>query len=207
MQSNYRILVADDHSIVRTGLSLILKAAFEGISISQARDFEAALLLLDAGPFDLLLLDIDLPGGNSVSMIPRIKSSGATAKILIFSAYDEQTYASRYLRAGADGYLNKLSAEEDIVAAVRAVIENGAYRSPRLHQQEGGKDDNPLKVLSRREYEIMSLLVRGEGNLEIANLLDIQMSTVSTYKKRIFEKLDVGNLPGLIEIFRLYDES
>ena len=207
MHSNYKILVADDHFIVRTGISLVLRAAFEGAAITQAQDFEAAIHLLGTAPFDLLLLDIDLPGGNTAKMISHIKDANAKVKIVMFSAYDEETYAPRYLRAGASGYVNKLSAEEEIVEAVRAVLEHGEYKNPKLNLATNKKDDNPLSILSKREYEIMSLLVRGEGNLEIVNLLNIQMSTVSTYKKRIFEKLNVSNLPSLIEIFKIYDES
>lgn len=207
MHSSYKILVADDHAVVRTGISLVLKAAFVGAGVTQTQDFESAIHFLSTAPFDLLLLDIDLPGGKSTKMIARIKEANPHVKIVMFSAYDEETYAPRYLRAGASGYINKLSAEEEIVEAVRAVLEHGEYKSQWHSLAAADRNDNPLSILSKREYEIMTLLVHGEGNLEIVNLLDIQMSTVSTYKKRIFEKLNVSNLPSLIEIFKTYDEN
>ena len=207
MHANYKILIADDHSIVRTGISLLLQKAFARVSVFQSNNFDTALLLLGQEPFDLLLLDIDLPGGNTVNMVSRVNALGGGTKILMFSASDEETFAARYIRAGADGYLNKLSSEEEIIAAVRAVLETGEYISPKLKLAAANGSGNPLARLSRREYEIMALLVAGEGNLEIGNLLNIQMSTVSTYKKRIFEKLDVGNIPALIGLFRRYDES
>jgi len=207
MHINYKILLADDHSIVRTGMALLLKEAFGPITVSQSSDFESALSLMREGSFDLLLLDIDLPGGNTVTMISKIKALNNATKILMFSASDEEAYAFRYIRAGANGYVNKLSSEEQIIDAVKAVLEKGEYMSPKLKLAAKNGINNPLAILSGREYEIMKLLVAGEGNLEIANLLNIQMSTVSTYKKRIFEKLDVSNIPSLIVIFKVYDES
>lgn len=202
-----RILIADDHSVVRQGVSLILRDTFDDIKIGQADSFYETLTLLKDSAFDLLLLDINLPGGNHPAMIDDIKNMQDDIKILMFSAYEEEHYAMRYLQAGAHGFINKLSAEDKIIEAVNTVLNNEIYIGDGLKTilSSGTTGDNPKDLLSKREFEIGKLLVKGEGNLEIANRLNIRMSTVSTYKTRIFEKLGVTNVVTLAEKYRLYD--
>jgi len=198
------ILIADDHSVVRQGVSLILRDFFKDLIIDHSESFSVTLKKLEKKDYDMLLLDINLPDGNMVSMISECKSIDPELKILMFSAYDEDQYALRYLQAGANGYLNKLSSEEKIIEAVTTVLNGGIYSKNDLKDISGNLNANPLSALSNRELEIASLLVKGEGNLEIANKLDIRMSTVSTYKSRIFEKLGVTNVVMLVEKYRLY---
>jgi DNA-binding NarL/FixJ family response regulator len=205
-----RIIIADDHSVVRQGVSLILREAFKDIEIVHTDTFPNALDILKNKSFDLLLLDINLPGGNSINMINEVRNIRENIKILMFSAYDEEQYALRYIHAGVQGYLNKLSSEETIIEAVKTVLDGGKYISYKVKDKifENALNkmpDNPLDALSNRELEIAGLLVRGEGNLEIANRLNIRMSTVSTYKSRIFEKLEINNVVSLLEKFRLYN--
>ncbi|WP_286921805.1 response regulator transcription factor [Flavobacterium sp. UBA4197] len=213
MTSEYNLLLADDHSVVRQGVSLILKYSLPNIKIAQTDTLNGILEKLRNEPFDLLILDINLPGGNNVSMIEKIKSIRPEIKILMFSAFEEDVYAIRYINAGANGYLNKLGNEEEIVEAVGKVLKTGNYISENLKEKlindllNKNKSGNPLEKLSNRELEISRLLVSGYGNLEIANHLHIQMSTVSTYKGRIFEKLDVKNVVSLADLFKLYEES
>ena len=157
----------------------------------------------------ILLLDINLPGGDSIEMVNDIRSAQEKIKILMFSAYDEEQYALRYIHAGVQGYLNKLSSEDKIIDAVNTVLSGEKYISSkvkdRIYENALNKmPDNPLDSLSNRELQIAGMLAKGEGNLEIANKLDIRMSTVSTYKSRIFEKLGVNNVVSLVEKFRLY---
>ncbi len=202
-----KILIADDHSVVRQGMSLILRDAFNDIQIGQADSFYETLNLVKDDAFDLLLLDINLPGGNHPAMIDDIKAMQDDIKILMFSAYEEEHYAMRYLQAGAHGFVNKLSAEDKIIEAINTVLNNEIYIGESLKAllSSGATGDNPEDILSKREFEIGKLLVQGEGNLEIANRLNIRMSTVSTYKTRIFEKLGVTNVVTLAEKYRLYD--
>jgi len=206
-----KILIADDHSVVRQGMSLILKEAFDGIEVVHTDSFESAIVILKNNQINLLLLDINLPGGNSIDMINDVKKAQNTTKILMFSAFDEDHYALKYIQAGAKGYVNKLSSEDIIIEAVKIVLEGGDYISPKLKAKisENGikRSDNPLSVLSNREMEIAGLLTKGEGNLEIANKLNIGMSTVSTYKSRIFEKLGINNVVSLVEKFKRYDSN
>lgn len=204
-----KILIADDHSVVRQGMSLILKEAFDGIEVVHTDSFESAIVILKNNQINLLLLDINLPGGNSVDMINDVKQVQNTTKILMFSAFDEDHYALKYMKAGAKGYVNKLSSEDKIIEAVKTVLEGGDYISPKLKAKisENGINkvsNNPLSILSNREMEIAGLLTKGEGNLEIANKLNIGMSTVSTYKSRIFEKLGINNVVSLVEKFKRY---
>ncbi|QYJ69213.1 response regulator [Flavobacterium litorale] len=211
MFSDRKILLADDHSIVRRGVALILKENFPDIQILHADSFDGIEDALATGKIDLLVLDINLPGGNSPNMINKIRELQPLVKILVFSAFDEEQYAIRYLNSGADGYLNKLTSEDEIAAAVKAILQGENYVSKKIRTKitENAKNkvpDNPLETLSNREMEIVLLFVQGEGNLEIANKLNIQTSTVSTYKTRIFDKLDVSNIVSLVEKYKLYSK-
>lgn len=209
---NKKILLADDHNVVRQGVSLILKEYFSDIQIYHTDSFKGVLNNLAETSFDLLVLDINLPEGNSVTMIEKARAIQKDLKILIFSAFDEEQYALRYLHAGANGYLNKLSSEDKILEAVKTTLSGNKYVSNKVKDKIyenviNNSPVNPLDTLSNRELEIAGLLADGEGNLEIANRLNIQMSTVSTYKNRIFEKLEVTNLISMVEKYKLYSEG
>lgn len=204
------VLLADDHSIVRHGASIIFKENFENIEIFHANDFSEILINLKTNDCHLIVLDINLPLGKGTEMIEEIKLLQPLVKILIFSAFDEDTHAIRYLNAGADGYLNKLSTDKDIKTAFSEMIINGSYISKSVKDRyikikQDKILDNPLELLSNRELEIARLLVTGNGNLEILNQLNIKNSTVSTYKNRIFTKLEISNTVGLINLFKNYD--
>ncbi|GGB78840.1 DNA-binding response regulator [Flavobacterium suaedae] len=211
MFGKHKILLADDHSVVRRGVALILKESLSDIEIHHAADFPGVISKLKTTEIDLLVLDINLPGGNTVLMVERVKAIQPSLKVLIFSAFDEEQFALRYIHAGADGYLNKLSAEEKITEAAITILEGEKYISEKVKNKIfentlNNTPHNPLETLSDREMEVAALLANGDGNLEIANKLNIQMSTVSTYKHRIFEKLNVNNLVSLVEKYKLYSE-
>ncbi|OYU81501.1 MAG: hypothetical protein CFE23_03275 [Flavobacterium sp. BFFFF1] len=212
MGSHLNILIADDHSVVRQGASMILKQAFENISVTHADIFSKVLYHLKEQEFNLVVLDIAIPEGAGEKMVRMIRDIQPDVKILIFSAYEEELYALRYLKAGADGYLNKLSSEDEFKDAFSAMMSDKEYFSDeiRLKLAEFPKmksSDNPLDALSNRELEIARLLVNGDGNLEIGNKLKLRNSTVSTYKTRIFDKLSVSSVVGLINVFKVYDFS
>ncbi|WP_217427707.1 LuxR C-terminal-related transcriptional regulator, partial [Flavobacterium collinsii] len=149
--------------------------------------------------------------GNSVNMISKIRAIQKNVKILIFSAYDEENYGLRYINSGADGYLNKLCSEEEFITAITSILTTGKYVSDGLRDKIINnviykKSTNPLDALSNREMEVAKLLVKGDGNHEISHKLNIQSSTISTFKKRIFEKLEITNVLGLAQIFNLYQD-
>lgn len=198
-----KILIADDHYVVRMGASLLLHSAYEDLEIDFTENYESVRDKVSASRYDLLMLDIDMPGSIYLEMIKEIKSLDPDLKILMFSAYDEKT-AIKYINEGADGYLNKQQSE-NVVDAVTAILRQGYYYSQEIAYLliNNTKDLTPLYSLSKRELQIFKLLAEGNGNLEISNKLDIKMSTVSTFKKRIYEKL---NIKTLVEIIKLHEK-
>lgn len=204
-------LIADDHSVVRSGLLIIIKSVFADATIFQASNFSEIENTLEAQSVDLLILDISFPEGNSLNIISNIKTEYPTIKILMFSSYDEEIYAIRYIKAGADGYLSKLSTPEEIEVAINKMARDGKFTSPKIKDKiidsfMFNKPENPLDGLSDREMEIATLMVNGMGNLEISNVLKLKATTISTYKNRIFEKLGVNNLSALIQFFNLHND-
>jgi two-component system invasion response regulator UvrY len=208
-----QILIADDHGIVRLGTSIVVKEAVPKAEVTQAEDFDQMIQLLSKKEFDLLLLDINMPGGNNIKMVEKVLSLLPNIRILVFSSYDESVYALRYLQAGASGYLNKNSTNADLKEAVLAVLNRGKYMSPEVQEiyfnsltqgKTAAQGDNPLNKLSNREVDVAKHLVQGMGIMEVSKSLNLSTSTVSTYKTRIFEKLQVENIAELIEIFRLH---
>lgn len=209
MKPTHTFLIADDHSVVRQGISLLIRELFFNAHILQAGSFKEILAALKSHAVDLLILDISFPDGNSLSLISQAKALQPEIKILIFSAYDENLYALRYLNAGASGYLNKGCSEEEMKQALRSMIVSGKYITQNIKDQIldsyiSKKPLNPLELLSDREVEVARLLIKGFGNMEIAETLNIKKSTVSTFKNRIFEKLSIDNLADLIDLFQLY---
>lgn len=206
-----RFLVADDHTVVRQGLSMIIKELYEKAVVIQVENFVSIIEVLKNKPIDVLILDINFPDGNSISIIPEVKKIQPEVKIMIFSAFDESVHALRFFNAGANGFLNKLSEEDEIKQAISTLVSEGKFMSTLtkekiLNSYLSGNKVNPIEHLSAREIEIARLLVKGYGNLEISNALEIQKTTVSTYKKRIFEKLQIDNLAALIETFTFFNE-
>lgn len=203
----YRILLVDDHLVVRTGVSIILEENFKDLTIFTAKTFPETISFVKENSVDLIILDINIPGGKNREMIQDIRAFLPDVKILIFSAYNDEDYACQYIIAGANGYLNKLSSEETIVLAIDSILKKGSYFTSDIINKIVNANINktainPLDNLSKRELQISELLLSGDGNIEIANKLNIQMSTVSTYKSRIFEKLNVRNLVELITMFK-----
>ncbi|UWX62135.1 response regulator transcription factor [Chryseobacterium oranimense] len=198
---NERILIADDHYVVRAGTALVLESVYPKPNIDFAENYDQVKEHISNHDYDLLLLDIDMPGTQYKKMVSELKGIQKNLKILVFSGHGKDV-AIQYIREGAEGYLNKQSSKEEIREAVKSVIQKGYYYpSELIGLIVQNKKSNPSEKLSTREYEIFQLLAKGSGNLEISNKLDIQMSTVSTYKKRIFKKLNVSNIAELIKVY------
>lgn len=204
-----KFLLADDHSIVRNGLELLVEDLDLDAEITQAASLAQLKEKLKSNEIDLLILDAQFPDGNCLPEISRIKTIYPELKILIFTSFDEETYALKFFDAGADGFLNKLSEESEIKSAILSILENGTYYSALtqklLRQSLTNKNTvHPLHQLSEREMEIALLMVKGLGNLEIANALDLKQNTISTVKKRIFEKLKIENLVELVDLWKIH---
>lgn len=211
---SFSILVADDHAVVRHGISLLLQEMIPDIRVTYAWDYDSLMKGLDEKPVDLVICDINMPGCDSFHVIDDMRTIQRSVKILIFSAYREDLYAPRYMQAGANGFLHKDSENEQIVKAVMTVLDNGKYISEAVKERLINKVlanskhtvENPLELLSQREMEVARLLLQGQGLLEIANLLKLHIATISTYKKRIYEKMQVSSLPELIAVFRNHSD-
>jgi len=197
---NRKIIIADDHPIIRTGTKLVLLSCYKDLNIDQAENYRHLIHQLRENEYDLVLLDINMPGSIHRSMIDEIKDLQKNIKILLYTAYDEEV-AIQYIKKGAHGYLNKNSSEKEITDAVAFMFEYG-YFYPSEIVNRLSHNENPVAKLSKREFEIFILMAEGNGNLEIMNSLQLQSSTVSTYKKRVFEKLGIENISELISIYK-----
>lgn len=204
------ILIADDHGVVRYGMMLLLKDIMPWAKVSQVGSFNEAVDLIKKTEIDLLILDINLPGGNNIQMLESLNAVQKGIKVLMFSAYEESLYATRYLQAGAKGYLHKQTSNNEIKKAIATVFSGGVYMSDNVkdlmlnRMLNHNEDQSPLDLLSNREFEVAQLLIYGHGITDISSLLNLQISTVSTYKNRIFEKLNVVNVVQLIDKFHFW---
>ncbi|MBC7523855.1 MAG: response regulator transcription factor [Flavobacterium sp.] len=205
MDSKKSILIVDDHLVVRKGIELIFEERFKKFTVYSVENYEQTLEILDSLTIDLILLDINIKGTEYITIMSQIKKIQPNVKILIFSSHEEKNFAMRYIKQGADGYLNKFCDEDKFVEAVETIFQKGFYATVEITKDLQIKSKKPFQntidSLSNREYEIAKLLLTGLGNLEISNKLSIKMSTVSTYKNRIFSKLDINNVVTLSEIF------
>lgn len=202
------VLIVEDHSVVRMGVKLLINELYPESVVEESETFDEALLFLRKKNFDLLLLDIHLPGGDNTQMVEAVKLRQPDVRILIFSSYQEDLYALPYLDAGADGYLSKKSSPAIMRDAIQKVVEKGRYFSPQVMEQLMNQRKRPSSVpgkeplLSGREMEVMHLMVRGAGTTEIKKVLNIRDSTVSTYKNNILRKMGVNNIVDLVNKLR-----
>lgn len=203
-----RILVADDHGIVRYGLSMMIRKLRPGAIVEDASDYAKVIDMAKKKPYNLYILDVTMPNGNFLNAYSSLKRISPDCKILIFSSLDEEIYAMRYIESGADGFLNKLATEDEMKMALEKIFNNGKYVSDAVkdslvfYKSSKGKT-RPLDQLSNREIAIANMLVVGKSLKEISQELHLHVSTVSTYKTRIFEKLQIQNIPDLIKVLEL----
>ena len=208
------ILIAEDHTMVRYGTTMILKDLYPTATIHQAINFEQLLENITSTSYTLLILDINIPGGDNIQMIDVIRLRQPDLKILIFSAYDEQVFAVRYVKAGVNGYLMKHAPEAEMRLAIQSVMRQDIYISEDIKQQLLFNSIstkkvvvNPLHLLSNRETEVMQELIKGSRLATIAQKLSLQVSTINTYKSRIFEKMEVNNVVELAQKVHLYPSN
>jgi two-component system, NarL family, invasion response regulator UvrY len=191
-----RILIADDHAIVRAGLKQFIAHEQDMVVSGEAADGTETLAFVRTGECDVVLLDLSMPGKNGIDTLRQLKRTCPELPVLILSAYSEQQYAVSLLRAGASGYINKESASDQLVAAIRAVVKGGKYVSPSVAQVlvsdlSGDSDKPPHAILSKREFQIFYKLAGGTTVSKIAEELFLSVKTVSTYRARILEKMQM----------------
>ena len=194
-----RVLLADDHKIVRDGLKRILASAADLEVAAEAANGDEALALVKAHDFDVAMIDMSMPGLAGMDLIKRLKIEKPKLRILVLSMHGEQQYAARALKAGASGYLNKDSAAEALIGAIRKIAGGGVHISEAAAAtllQSG--DKAPHEALSDREFEVLRLLVEGLGPTGIGDKLHLSVKTVSTHKARILEKLGLGSTAELV---------
>ena len=193
-----RILIAEDHSIVRDGLKRILATTVDLKVIGEAAGGEAALALVRANDYDVVMLDMSMPGLAGLDLIKRLRIEKPKLRILVLSMHGEQQYAARVLRAGAAGYLNKDSASEALLGALRKVAAGGMH-IPEAAAAGLLSGERPAHTaLSDREFEVLRLLAEGLGPTEIGERLHLSVKTVSTHKTRILEKLGLKSTAELV---------
>lgn len=210
-EAKLSFLIADDHFIIRQGLELIVKTFSFNPLVHFAGSLDGILKILDEISVDVLILDVNFPDGCSLNIMPEIMEKHPELKVLIYTAYDEDFYALRFVKAGAAGYINKLSSESEVKEAINDILLKGSYLSSNIKEQiveyyRTNKPINPFDKLSSREKEVAELYVIGLNNSEIAAKLKMKQNTISTYKSRIYEKLNINNLTKLIELYKIYNE-
>jgi two-component system invasion response regulator UvrY len=198
-----RILVADDHTVVREGVKRILADTPDLVIAGEANHGQEVLAKAEAEAWDLVLLDISMPGRNGLEVLQQLHILRPTLPVLVFSMHPENQYALRAFRAGAVGYLTKDSLPEELVTAVRKVIQGGRYVSAAMAEYlvaELGYDSTaPLHAaLSNREYQVLCLLASGKTVTETARELSLSVKTVSTHRSRILQKMRMKTNAELI---------
>lgn len=202
-----RVIIADDHPLIRSGLRSLLERNGEFQVVAEAANGAEAIDLASAHKPDLMLMDVGMPRINGTDAAQHISAKLPATRIIIVSMHSDEAYVLRALKAGARGYLLKASPEADILAAARAVASGHAYFSPAIAkvlvddymaeiQRRGAEDSYDL--LSLREKEVLKLLVEGSTNRDIADLLHVSPATVETHRNNIFHKLHLHSLPELI---------
>jgi DNA-binding NarL/FixJ family response regulator len=198
-----KVLMADDHAIVRKGLRQILNEGSALCQVEEAVNGQEVLNKVYDGVFDILVLDISLPDRNGLELVREIKSVRPKLPILMLSVHPEDQYAIRALKAGVSGYLNKESAPEQLVQAIERIVAGGRYISPSLAEalaaSVGGNTESlPHEALSDREFTVLLRIGAGRSVSEIADELGLSVKTVSTYRARILEKMNMNNNADLI---------
>ena len=189
-----KVLIADDHTVVRQGLKQILSDDPQLSVVGEAADGNEVLTALETLSVDVLVLDITMPGRNGLDVLKEVKRKRPTLPVLVLSMHPEDQFAIRILRAGAAGYITKESAPEELVGALRKVCSGGKYVSPQLAEKlavfiEDETTRPPHEKLSDREFEVLRMLALGKTVTEVAEELLLSVKTVSTYRSRVLEKM------------------
>jgi two-component system, NarL family, invasion response regulator UvrY len=197
-----RVLVADDHAIVRRGLKQILTAEPDMSVVGEARDGNEALEFTRRHACDVVVLDVSMPGPSGLEVLKDLKRERPKLPVLVLSIHPEDQLAIRVLKAGGAGYMTKETVPEELVKAVRRVVAGGRYVSSRLAEKmaialQTDSDQPRHETLSDREYEVMCLIASGKSVSEIAAQLALSVKTISTYRSRILEKMELPNNAAL----------
>lgn len=193
-----KILIADDHSAIRIGIKQICNGEFPAVLFGEAINYAEVFQKLKENDWDILILDIDLPGRNGLDILKQIKAEKLKIPVLMFSFHSEEQIALRAMKLGAAGYLSKDVADMELVKAINQIMNGKKYVSQSLSEKllsllDGNPDKEPHELLSDREYQTMLLIASGKTVSEIAGILYLSTPTISTYRARILEKMKLKN--------------
>lgn len=205
-----KFLLIDDHVVVRSGIRLLLQDMFASAEIMECGDGASAIAKVKEHAFDLIVSDIQMPNTDALSLLGEILLLRNDAKVMIFSMGSEKIYSKRFLKAGAKGFVSKDANMDELTKAINHVLNGKRYISDSLasylaNESLSSSTDNPFNKLSKREFEIAGLLLRGQTISVISQSINIKVSTVGTHKTRMFEKLGVTNLLELKELANNYN--
>jgi two-component system, NarL family, invasion response regulator UvrY len=199
-----RILIADDHALVRKGLKQILLEEYPSAIVEEVNDGEGVIKKSISNEWDIIISDLSMPGRSGLDVLKQVKQNLPKLPVLILSIHPEEQYAIRVLKAGAAGYLSKDAATEELVEAVQRVLQGRKYISPSIAEKIAGhlghdsSDKAPYEFLSNREFDVFTRLASGKTVSEIADQLSLSATTVSTYRSRILEKMNMRTNAELI---------
>jgi len=199
-----KVLIADDHTIVREGLKRILLEAFPFCEIHDVSDAADLLKKAFSEKWDIIISDISMPGQSGIEVLKQIKEHAPLVPVLILSMHSPEQYAVRSIKAGASGYLTKESAPFELVNAVEKILGGKKYITPQVAEVlaesiEQNVDKPPHEILSDREFEVLKLLASGQSISKIGKALSLSVNTISTYRARIMEKLNIHNNANLVK--------
>lgn len=197
-----RILVADDHPLIRAGIRHILSQSGDILIADEAESGQEALSKVFSSDFDVIVMDISMPGIGGLEAVKELRCLKPNLPVLVLSVHREEEYAIRAIKAGASGYMRKVSAPEELIGAIRKLHQGGKYITTSLAEELAEAMQNkskkaPHQLLSNREYQVLRLIAQGLKTREIGEELSLSPSTVSTYRTRILSKMDMKSIVGL----------
>lgn len=204
-----RILIADDHRIVRVGLTMILQEFFSEYAIDEAWSAKSVISLMKKNSYPLILLDLVMPDTDPTILLHHIKNFHPETKVLILSMNDEVLYGTRYIQLGAQGYLEKDASKEEIIKAISTILAGKKYVSPELsdtllRNALEGKPVSPFERLSQREFQVAMHLIQGYSQKQISEMLQVHYDTVNTLKQRLYDKLNIEHHKELAALALAY---
>ncbi len=206
------ILVADDHSIVRAGINKLISLNFDDVTLDHASNGEELLSLFSSHNYDIIIMDISMPGVNHINFVKSLLQLKSDARIIVFSRWDEEIFGKYFLKAGAMSYVCKKLDIKELLNAIKEVLKDRRYVTSGIRysiQDDylNSQSSHDINSLSKRELEILNLMFEGNSNKQIGAILNIAPTSVSTYRKRIFEKMGTENIFQIKDLYYLVGDT
>jgi DNA-binding NarL/FixJ family response regulator len=194
----YKVLIIDDHALIRAGLAQVLQNGLGRLTIGEAQSASDALTQVEKQEWDIAIMDLTLPGRSGLDLLVEFKHLRPQMPVLVLSVLSEDEFAGRVLKAGAAGFVHKESSADELIRAVRKVLSGGKYVSQSFAEKLASHiaepvTDAPHQKLSDREFQVLTMLAKGESLTQIGRILSLSIKTISTYRARILQKMELGN--------------